>query len=489
ITAHADADGKLLAVECEATVDAGAYSVYPFSACLEAAQVASILPGPYDFPGFRCRTWSSATNKPPILPYRGVARTGVCFALETLLDPLARQLGLEPHEFRRRNLAGPERMPFENVTKKHFDSGDYPQCLARAAAAIDVEAVRTRQGRGETDGRRIGVGFSIFCEQAAHGTSVYAGWGIPMVPGFEQATVRMTPDGGLEVRVGVHSHGQSLETTLAQVANEILGIPVDAVKVVHGDTAYTPYSTGTWGSRCAVMAGGAVATSCETLANRLKGIGAHLLQCDVSDAKVADGKVIGPNGSVPIADIAYSWYRLPQDLPDDVAPEGLEVTQGYKPERDSGTFSYAAHACIVAIDTEIGEVEILDYVIIEDGGVLINPMVVDGQVYGGTAQGLGTALYEEMVYDENGQPLSTTLGDYLLPSAVEMPPIRIDHMETPSPYTRFGQKGLGEGGAIGPPAAIANAINDALKDLGVTVDRLPMAPARLFELIRAAGGK
>ena len=486
ISAHAGADGKLLAVECEATVDAGAYSAYPFSACLEAAQVASILPGPYDFPGFRCRTWSSATNKPPILPYRGVARTGVCFALETLLDPLARQLGLEPHEFRRRNLAGPDRMPFENITKKHFDSGDYPQCLARAAAAIDVEAVRTRQGRGETDGREIGVGFSIFCEQAAHGTSVYAGWGIPMVPGFEQATVRMTPDGGLEVRVGVQSHGQSLETTLAQVASEILGIHVAAVKVIHGDTAYTPYSTGTWGSRCAVMAGGAVAASCETLAERLKAIGAHLLQCETEDTTIADGEVKGPVGSVPIADIAYSWYRRPQDLPDAVAPEGLEVTQGYKPVRDSGTFSYATHACVVAVDTETGEVEILDYVIVEDGGVLINPMVVDGQVYGGTAQGLGTALYEEMIYDEYGQPLSTTLGDYLLPSAAEMPPIRIDHMETPSPYTRFGQKGLGEGGAIGPPATIANAINDALKDMGVTVDRLPMAPARLFEKIRAA---
>jgi len=484
ITAYASAKGRLLAVECEATVDAGAYSAYPFSACLEAAQVASILPGPYDFPGFRCRTWSSATNKPPILPYRGVARTGVCFALETLLDPLARKIGMEPHEFRLRNLAGPERMPFENVTKKHFDSGDYPQCLSRAADAIDVASVRRRQERGETDGRRIGIGFSIFCEQAAHGTSVYSGWGIPMVPGFEQASLRMTPDGGLEVRVGVHSHGQSLETTLAQVAHEILGIEVEAVKVVHGDTAYTPYSTGTWGSRCAVMAGGAVAAACETLAGRLTAIGAHLLQSEEASVTLVDGVVQGPGGAVSVADIARTWYRRPQDLPDEVAPAGLEVTEGYKPVRDSGTFSYAAHACVVSVDTETGHVEILDYVIVEDGGVLINPMVVDGQVYGGTAQGLGTALYEEMIYDNNGQPLATTLGDYLLPGAAEMPPIRLDHMETPSPYTRFGQKGLGEGGAIGPPAAIANAVNDALKDFGVAVDRLPISPARLFDLIR-----
>ena len=487
ITAHAAADGRLLAVECEATVDAGAYSAYPFSACLEAAQVASILPGPYDFPGYRCRTWSSATNKPPILPYRGVARTGVCFALEVLLDDLARALDIEPHLFRLCNLPAPDRMPFENVTMKYFDSGDYPECLQRAVAAIDVAAVRARQADGAADGKRIGVGFSIFCEQAAHGTSVYSGWGIPMVPGFEQATLRLTPDGGAEVRVGVQSHGQSLETTLAQIVHEMLGIDVEAVKVVHGDTATTPYSTGTWGSRCAVMAGGAVAAACDTLAGRLTAIGSHLLQTDIDSVRLADGAVHADGGTVPIRDICLAWYRRPQDLPAGVAPEGLEVTQGYRPVRDTGTFSYACHACVVAVDTETGAVEIQDYVIVEDGGVLINPMVVDGQVYGGTAQGIGTALFEEMPYDENGQPLAGTLAEYLLPSAAEMPFVSIDHMETPSPYTRFGQKGIGEGGAIGPPAAIANAVNDALKDLGVFVDRLPVTPARLVDALRAGG--
>ena len=215
ITGHAAADGTLLAIDCEAHVDAGAYSAYPFSACLEAAQVASILPGPYVFEGYRCRTWSMATNKPPILPYRGVARTGVCFALEVLLDAIARALDMDPVELRLKNLVGSEQMPFDNVTGKHFDSGDYPECLRRAAAAIDLPAVRERQRRGgEPDGRRIGVGFAIFCEQAAHGTSVYAAWGVPMIPGHEQAGARMTPSGGLELRVGVHSHGQGLETTI-----------------------------------------------------------------------------------------------------------------------------------------------------------------------------------------------------------------------------------------------------------------------------------
>ncbi len=486
ITAYAAEDGKLLAVECEATVDAGAYSAYPFSACLEAAQIASILPGPYDLPGFRCRTWSSATNKPPILPYRGVARTGVCFALESLIDPLARQLGIEPHDMRVKNLPRPEQMPFTNVTNKLFDSGDYPECMARAATAIDVPSVRARQEQGEDDGRRIGVGFSIFCEQAAHGTSVYSGWGIPMVPGFEQAAIRLTPDGGLEVRVGVQSHGQSLETTLAQVAAEILTIDTDVIKIVHGDTAYTPYSTGTWGSRCAVMAGGAVSASCTVLAKRVLAIGAHLLQAEIEEVSLFEGEVRSSSGAIAISDIARTWYKAPQDLPPALAADALEVTEGYRPDPDSGTFSYAAHGCVVAVDSEIGGVEILDYVIVEDGGVLINPMVVDGQVYGGTAQGIGTALFEEMPYDEYGQPMANTLAEYLLPSACEMPHVRIDHMESPSPFSAFGQKGLGEGGAIGPPAAIANAINDAFKDIGLVVDRLPVSPGRLFDLIRKA---
>jgi len=486
VTAYADREGRLLGLDAEAIVDAGAYSIYPFSACLEAAQVASILPGPYMLPAYQCRTWSVASNKPPILPYRGVARTGVCFAMELMIDAVAREIGREASEVRLINLVPPEKMPYENVTKKHFDSGDYPECLRRAVAAIDLRAVRARQKAGEPDGRRIGVGFSIFCEQAAHGTTVYAGWGIPMVPGYEQATARLTPDGGLELRVGIQSHGQGLETTLAQVANEVLGVAIDRVNVVHGDTEYTPYSTGTWGSRCMVMAGGAVARACQEMAKRVLAIGAKMLQTDIVQVGLRDGEIVGPSGSVGLAEVARIWYLRPQDLPADVDPGGLEVTSGYKPVRDSGTFSYAAHAVVVAVDPEIGAIEILDYVVVEDGGVLVNPMIVDGQVYGGTAQGIGTALYEEMPFDENGQPLASTLADYLLPGATEVPAIRIEHMETPSPYTEFGQKGLGEGGAIGPPAAIANAINDALRPLGVEIAETPITPRRLMAALAVA---
>jgi carbon-monoxide dehydrogenase large subunit len=332
----------------------------------------------------------------------------------------------------------------------------------------------------------LGFGLSIYCEQGAHGTSVYAGWGIPMVPGHEQATARVTPDGGLELRVGVHSHGQSLETTLAQVAFEILGIDTSKIKVILGDAAVTPYSTGTWGSRCMVMAGGAVASACREIENRAKQIGASLLQVKLEDVKFAGGLVVSGTSEVSMQAIARAWYLRPQDLPADVNRGGLEATVGYKPERDSGTFSYAAHAVTVLVDSELGDVEILDYAIVEDGGKLVNPMVVEGQIYGGLAQGIGTALYEEMPFDRNGQPLASTLADYLLPGPTEVPAPQLGHMETLAPYTEFGVKGIGEGGAIAPPAAIANAVNDALKDLGAELLCSPITPRRVLEAIAAA---
>ena len=486
LTAHADENGRILALEAEATVDAGAYSVYPFTACLEAGQLPGMLPGPYDFAAYHCTSRAVATNKPPIVPFRGVSRPGACLALELIVDAIARAVDREPYAVRLDNLVAAEAMPFDNITAKHFDSGDYAECLRRTASAIDVDKIRERQRQNESDGSFIGVGFSIYTEQAAVGTSVYSAWGIPMIPGYEQAGARLTPDGALELRVGIHCHGQGLETTLAQIAYEVLGIDPARVKVTHGDTAVTPYSTGTWGSRCIVMAGGAVTQACKELALRIAKIGAHLLQSEASKVTVADGEVAASSGSIDIAEIARTWYRRPQSLPADVDAGGLEVTAGYQPVRDTGTFSYAANAALVRVDTELGEVEILDYVIVEDGGVLINPMIVEGQVIGGAAQGVGTALYEEMPFDELGQPLAATLADYMLPGPTELPDFRVFHMETPSPYTEFGVKGIGEGGAIGPPAAILNAINDALRPLGVELAECPVTPRRLLHAIRSA---
>ena len=267
ITGYASTDGKLLGIDCVGYVDAGAYSSYPISSAPEAAQIPNLLPGPYVFSHYRARASAVATNKCPIIPYRGVARSGVCLAIESIMDAIAKEAQLEPYEVRLRNMVKPEQMPFDNIVGKHFDSGDHPECLRRAVELIGLHKIRERQKQAEPDGRLIGVGLSFFVEQGAHGTSVLAAWGRPIIPGYEQANVKLTADGEVEVHVGTHSHGQGHETTFAQVAYEILGVDFDKIKVVQGDTLYTPYSTATWGSRSMVHGGGAVARASSILAH------------------------------------------------------------------------------------------------------------------------------------------------------------------------------------------------------------------------------
>jgi len=484
MTAYADRRGRLLALDAKITIDGGAYSVWPFTIGIEPGQAIGNLPGPYAFDGYRCVTQCVATNKPGFVPYRGVARTGVCFAMELTLNALAVEVGREPWEIRLENLVQPEQMPYVNVANKHFDSGDYPASVRRALEMINVKAVRTRQQQGEADRRLIGVGLATYTEQSAHGTSVFAAWGMPIVPGFDQAMARMTPDGGLEIRVGVHSHGQGMETTFAQIAHEVLGIDLSKMRVMHGDTGQTPYSSGTYASRSLVMSGGAVSQACQKLVPQLLKIGAHLLGANAAEVILEGGSVRCGERRVSLSDIAKAWYLSPQLLPPDVDPAGLEATVGYKPRVDTGAFSYATHVALVAVDPQMGGVEILDYVVVEDCGVLVNPMVVEGQTIGGVAQGIGTALYEEMRYDELAQPLASTLADYVMPGATEVPNIRMDHFETPSPHTEFGVKGMGEGGAIAPPAAIFGAVNDALRRVGATeLARTPLTPRRVLEAL------
>ena len=486
ITAYADKRGKLLALDAEMSIPAGAYSAWPVSSGLEALLARRNLPGNYVVPGYRCKTWTVATNQPPMVPYRGVSKPGLGVAMELTLDALAHAVGREPAQVKLENLIPAEAMPYNTVTGLHYDSGDYPQSLRTAMEKIDLDAIRARQRRGEPDGRLIGVGFSTYTETTALGTATFVALGWPIAPGLEQATVRLTPDGGLEIRIGITSPGVGLETTLAQIATEVLGIDPERIKVVHGDTALTPYSTGTYNSRGAVMAGGAVSRALETLAGRVLRIGAHLLSCNVREARMEGGAVHGPDGTVTLDEIANVWYIQPASLPRDMDPGGLEVTQGYKPSVDSGAIGYGAHAALVAVDTDLGEVEVLDYVIVEDCGTVINPMVVEGQAIGGTAQGIGQALYEEMAYDASGQPLASTLADYLLPGAAEVPRIRIFHMETPSPYTERGIKGMGEGATIGAVSVILSAVNDALLPLGAELNETPATPRRIIEAIQRA---
>jgi carbon-monoxide dehydrogenase large subunit len=277
-----------------------------------------------------------------------------------------------------------------------------------------------------------------------------------------------------------------METTLAQLGHEVLGIDLARIRVVHGDTGTTPFSTGTYASRSMVMSGGAVINACKALVPRLLKIGAHLLKCAEAEVRLENGAVTGPAGTASYADITEAWYLRPERLPLDADRSGLECSVAFKPERDTGAFSYASHAVAVAVDTQTGHIEILDYVIVEDCGTLVNPMVVEGQTLGGVAQGIGTAIYEEQQYDANGQPNASTFMDYLLPGPTEVPAIRIFHLESPSPYTAMGIKGMGEGGAIAPPAVIFNAVNNALTPYGVEVNETPLTPDKLLTALEKA---
>jgi carbon-monoxide dehydrogenase large subunit len=262
------------------------------------------------------------------------------------------------------------------------------------------------------------------------------------------------------------------------------------VRLIHGDTGLTPYATGTYASRAMIMNGGAAAEGCARLLDRLRPLAAHLLQCRAEDVSFAEGRAHGPSGaSAGFAEIARLWYLTPNDLPAGLNVGGLEVSVGWRPEDDRGAFSFSTHVAVVEVDTGLGDVRLRDYVVAHDCGTRVNPLIVDGQIIGGTVQGIGTALFEESRYDAEGQPLSVTLGDYLLPGAPEMPPIRLVHTETPSPRTRFGEKGVGEGGAIAPPAAIVNAVNDALRPFGAEVSGVPVTPDRVLDALdRAARG-
>jgi carbon-monoxide dehydrogenase large subunit len=487
ITGYADANGRVLGLECDVIVDSGAYSPWPWPAGIEGGLAVGNMQGCYDIRAFRGRAINVVSNKPAGQPFRGVARPLSCIGHEIVMDGIAAATGLDPIEVRLRNFVKPEQMPYVSITKKTLDSGDYSAALKRAAELIDVAAVRARQRNGEADDRLIGVGFASFYEQTAYGTGPfgYSAWGIELVPGMEPAVARLTGDGELILEVGSHSHGQGHETVFAQVANQVLGIDPHKVSVRYGDTSTSPAGTGSYTSRSMVTTGGAIAEACQLLTAPIGKIGAHLLQCKRDEVRIKDGRVHGPQGSVEFSEIGRAWYHHPEELPADMDAGGLTATAGHK-AHDPGVFSYSSHAAVVAVDPDTGGVELLDYAIVADCGTQVNPLLVEGQVVGGFSNGLGNALYEECTYDASGQPTATTLADYTVPSATSMPMVKLAFLETPSPFSAFGIKGIGENGAIGPPAAIVNAVNDALRPLGAAVFETPVTAPRVREAIARA---
>jgi len=398
---------------------------------------------------------------------------------------VARAVSRDPVDVRIENMIAPEQMPYTSVTGMNYDSGDYAASVRLCAELLNLPAIRARQRQGEQDGRLIGAGFASFTEQTAHGAAEFAARGAAIIPGFESCTARILPDGSAMLMVGIQSHGQGLETALSQIVCEELGIEPAQISVRHGDTESTAFGFGTFASRSMVMSGGAVARASRTLRDKLCRIGAHLLQCDVAETRCEGGAVHGPTGSVTIGEISAIAHLRMHELPPGVEPL-LDATETYQPGISTGVFSYATHGAVVAIDPETGVVELLDFAVAEDCGTMVNPILVEGQIRGGVAQGIGTALHEALPYDADGQPLAASLLDYHLPGAHELPVIRIGHLHTPATATEYGMKGMGEGGAVAPAAAVANAVRDALAAWGAEVNETPLTPERVLKAIRTA---
>jgi carbon-monoxide dehydrogenase large subunit len=480
-----DTDGKLVALSADVVANTGAYSCFPTTCGVEPLMAMAELPGPYDLRAYCCRARAVTTHTCTMGPYRGVSRPVITFAMERLMDKAAAACGISPIEIRKRNLI--RRFPYTSATGLVFDEGSYAETLDIAAAQIDLPKFYARQREARARGRFLGIGFATFSERTGYGSAAFAARGMEITPGGETVEIVMDPSGQVEARIGASPHGQGLATTLAQLIADAIGVLPANVRVVHGDTDRTPYGWGTFASRSLVIAGGAATLAAEKLREKLLTIAGDLLEAAYDDIVLQDGeaRVAGTDRALQIAALAraahYQAHRF-KDFAPDLEP-GLAASAHYDPP---GTFSNACHVAEVEVDVETGGVRVERFLAVEDAGRIINPLIADGQVHGGIAQGIGNALFEEVVYDALGNILTATLADYLSPTAREIPPIELRHLETPAASSLTGAKGLGEGGAIGAPAAIINAVNDALSPFDVAIDEMPATPQRIRAALRSA---
>jgi aerobic carbon-monoxide dehydrogenase large subunit len=483
-----DAEGRIAALRADVIGDVGAYSIYPWTAALEPVQVVSFLPGPYRIANYRGRVRAVATSKAPMGPYRGVGRPISTFVMERLIDMAAVKLGIDAKEMRLRNLVSDAELPYKVASGIVWDKSGFQEGLHAACGAIGYEALRAKQKAARAAGRWIGIGIASYAELTGIGSRISVAPGMPINTGTETAVIRIDATGAVTAAFGIASHGQGLETTLAQVVAEHLGVRVEDVRIIQGDSAAVGGATGTYASRSMVLAGGAATLAAQAVRDKVLNAASHLLEASASDLIAEDSKVTvaGTDRSVTFRDIARAVYSEMGRLPPEARDE-LAATKIYDPV--FGTTTSATHIAAIEIDPETYEVRIDCFVVAEDCGKLVNPLIVDGQVHGGVAQGIGAALYEEVIYDEQGQIHTASLVDYLVPSAAEIPAMQVVHLESISPTTLGGFRGMGEGGTIGAPAAIANAIADALSPLGIEINELPATPERLFRLIEAARAK
>jgi carbon-monoxide dehydrogenase large subunit len=469
-----DQSGRILGLRDRFVLDNGAYNPMGLT---DAYNTAAHIQGPYKIPDLAVSGTCVSTNKVPNAPYRGAGRPEAVFVMERCIDIIAARLALDPAEVRRRNFVRPEEMPYQaGILYRDgepicYDSGNFPETLSRAMKTAGYDELRKQQKQLREGGRYLGIGIGCYVE----GTGVGS---------FEGAKVRIDPSGQLIIATGATGHGQSHETVYAQIAADLWGVGLDAISLVEGDTAAIPFGCGTFGSRSTVNVGSAIHGASARLKEKVLRLAAHVLEANPDDLDLAGGKVCirgMPERSISFSELARAavpgWASK---LPEDLAP-GLEATFYFVPP--TVTWANAAHVAVIDVDVRTGAIKLLDYVVAHDAGKLINPLLVDGQIHGGVAQGIGAALYEEIAYDPNGQVLSGSFLNYLLPGSMEVPPIKTVHLESPSPLNPLGVKGLGEGGAIAPPAAIANALADALFPLAAQVNEIPLTPDRVLKLV------
>ena len=479
-----DADGKFLGLRVHTYANMGAY-LSTFAPAVPTYLYATLLSGPYDFPAIYAEVKAVFTNTVAVDAYRGAGRPEASYLLERLVDKAARETGIDPIALRRKNLIRPEQFPYQTQVALQYDIGNYQATLDMALKAIEHDGFAARRADSEARGKLRGFGMSTYVEACGIAPSALVGALGARAGLFEAATIRVHPTGSVTVFTGTHSHGQGHETTFAQLVAQQLGVTVENVDVVHGDTDRIPFGMGTYGSRSLAVGGSAIVKALDKIIDKGKKIAAHLLEANVADVEFKDGnyRVVGTDKVQPFGAVAFAAY-VPHNYPIETVEPGLEESAFYDPK--NFTFPGGTHLIEVEIDPETGVVEVVDVAIADDVGVIVNPMIVDGQAHGGLAQGIGQALFEEAIYDGDGQLLNGTYMSYVMPRAADLPSFKVGYHTTACTHNPLGVKGVGEVGSIGCPPAVINAVIDALAPLGVTDISMPATPEKVWRAIQAA---
>jgi carbon-monoxide dehydrogenase large subunit len=481
-----DEHGKFLALKVHTYANMGAY-LSTFAPAVPTYLYATLLSGPYVIPAIYAEVKAVFTNTVPVDAYRGAGRPEAAYLLERLVDKAARATGIDRVQLRRQNFIKPEQFPYQTPVALQYDTGDYHATLDLALKAIDVDGFPARKAAATARGHLYGLGISTYIEACGIAPSAVVGSLGARAALYEAANIRVHPTGGVTVFTGAHSHGQGHETTFAQLINERLGVPLEMVEVVHGDTDRIPFGLGTYGSRSLAVGGSAIFKALDKIIDKGKKIAAHLLEAAVGDVEFKDGKfqVVGTDRAKAFGEIAFAAY-VPHNYPIETVEPGLEESAFYDPK--NFTFPGGCHLVEVEIDPETGAVTVANVAISDDVGVIVNPMIVDGQAHGGLAQGIGQALLEECQYDPEGQLLTASFMSYCMPRAADLPFFKVGNHVTPCTHNPLGVKGVGEVGAIGVPPAVINAVIDALAPLGVTDISMPATPEKVWRAIQNAKG-